>query len=123
MRSKRRRKNKQVMRAKLKPKYDAHLAAIVKTFQEETDEKMETASDIDLSNVKVVDPDKIVDDMDTDNKNKTELEEKVKIPRVHIKKLAKFMSQKKYRTYQAKEKAKKKKTSKVGQKKQKQFKW
>merc|ERR1711931_366320 len=53
--------------------------------------------------------------------NETEVK-KNKMPRVDIKKLTKFMSQRKLRTYQAKQKAEKK-SKKMGQKKKKSFKW
>merc|ERR1719474_1630667 len=49
-------------------------------------------------------------------------EKKQKMTRVDIKKLTKFMSQRKLRTYKAKQKADKK-SAKLGQKKKKTFKW
>merc|ERR1719397_1708721 len=89
---------------------------------------------MDLNNhMKIIDPDKDSPvDMNGVN-NSTDLQEKesdktnaedshkTKIPRVDIKKITKFMSQKKFRSYQNKQKAKKK-AAKMGQKKKK-FAW
>ena len=122
LRSKRRRKNKQVMRARLKPKHDAHLAAIVKNMQAQTDELMETAGNIDLSEqVTIVDPSAPSTDENMDIDKQTNAKN-IKIPKVDINKVVKFMSQRKLRTFKAKQKAEKKR-QKGGQKKKKQFKW
>ena len=131
LRSKRRKHNKQILRARYKPIYDKRLEDIVKNMQKETEEALQTAGDIDLeNNVHIIDPEE--NKMDTgDNENKSVINDdanvkvekgKIKIPRVDIKKLTKFMSQRKLRSYQAKLKAKKKAT-KMGQKKKKVFKW
>merc|ERR1712189_32450 len=57
LRSSRRKKNKQALRARYKPIYDKRLQEIVKNMQEQTDELMETAGNIDLeNNVQLVDP-------------------------------------------------------------------
>merc|ERR1712150_116857 len=98
LRSSRRKKNKQALRARYKPIYDKRLEAIVKTMQENPDEDctMETTG---------------VDGNPTVEKESDKTtEEKIKIPRVDIKKLTKFMSQRKLRKYNAKLKAKKKAT-------------
>merc|ERR1711936_77860 len=141
LRSSRRKKNKQALRARYKPIYDKRLQEIVKNMQEQTDELMETAGNVDLEgNVQLVDPAAdsamITNDENTDTTNdenattcdtaegdvnETEVK-KNKMPRVDIKKLTKFMSQRKLRTYQAKQKAEKK-SKKMGQKKKKSFKW
>merc|ERR1711885_2170 len=141
LRSSRRKKNKQALRARYKPIYDKRLQEIVKNMQEQTDDLMETAGDIDLEhNVQLVDPgaestmvinddNTIVDEAPStaevcgDKEGETTSEAtKNKMPRVDIKKLTKFMSQRKLRKYHAKEKAKKK-AAKMGQKKKKTFTW
>ena len=134
LRSSRRKKNKQALRARYKPIYDKRLQEIVKNMQQETDELMEVAGDVDLENaVQVIDPggesSMINEDINTPVDNEQEQGEaqivegkKNKMPRVDIKKLTKFMSQRKLRTYKAKQKAEKK-SAKMGQKKKKSFKW
>merc|ERR1711881_719987 len=141
LRSSRRKKNKQALRARYKPIYDKRLQEIVKNMQQQTDELMETAGDIDLeNNVQLVDPTAettttttmaineesttITTEEATGGEEDTTTTEpkKNKMPRVDIKKLTKFMSQRKLRKYHAKEKAKKK-AAKMGQKKKKTFTW
>jgi len=95
---------------------------------------METAGDIDLeNNVQVLEPsddssmitnDENINASGDNEQNEVEVaeEKKKKMPRVDIKKLTKFMSQRKLRTFKAKQKADKK-AAKMGQKKKKTFKW
>merc|ERR1712183_988190 len=57
LRSSRRKKNKQALRARYKPIYYKRLQEIVENMKEQTDDLMETAGDIDLEhNVQLVDP-------------------------------------------------------------------
>merc|ERR1712150_428710 len=111
LRSSRRKKNKQALRARYKPIYDKRLEAIVKTMQENTDELMDSAGTIDLENqVQVINPDEdstmettgIDGNPTVEKESDKTTEEKIKIPRVDIKKLTKFMSQRKLRKYNAK---------------------
>merc|ERR1711970_1263495 len=132
LRSSRRKKNKQALRARYKPIYDKRLQEIVKNMQQETDELMETAGDVDLENaVQVIDPGSESSVITSDENMNTSVDneqdeaqiaevKKNKMPRVDIKKLTKFMSQRKLRTYKAKQKAEKK-SAKMGQKKKKTF--
>merc|ERR1711962_30451 len=134
LRSSRRKKNKQALRARYKPIYDKRLQEIVKNMQQETNELMETAGDIDLeNNVQVLElsddssmitNDENINACGDNEQNEVEVaeEKKKKMPRVDIKKLTKFMSQRKLRTFKAKQKADKK-AAKMGQKKKKTFKW
>merc|ERR1712189_41693 len=134
LRSSRRKKNKQALRARYKPIYDKRLQEIVKNMQQETNELMETAGNIDLeNNVQVLEPgddspmitnDGNVNASGDNEKGEPEAaeEKKNKMPRVDINKLTKFMSQRKLRTFKAKQKAEKK-AAKMGQKKKKTFKW
>lgn len=110
------------MRERLKPKYDAQMASIVKIMQAETDELMETAGDLS-GEVEIRDPDQMDEEKEVEMDNSSKQEpKKIKIPHVDVNKIAKFMSQRKYRTFKAKEKIKKKRL-KSGQKKKKEFKW
>merc|ERR1712189_53921 len=134
LRSSRRKKNKQALRARYKPIYDKRLQEIVKNMQQETNELMETAGDIDLeNNVQVLEPsddssmitnDENINASGDNEQNEVEVaeEKKKKMPRMDIKKLTKFMSQRKLRTFKAKQKADKK-AAKMGQKKKRTFKW
>merc|ERR1711928_253023 len=113
-------RNKQALRARYKPIYDKRLQEIVKNMQQETNELMETAGDIDLeNNVQVLEPsddssmitnDENINASGDNEQNEVEVaeEKKKKMPRVDIKKLTKFMSQRKLRTFKAKQKADKK---------------
>merc|ERR1712142_641126 len=134
LRSSRRKKNKQALRARYKPIYDKRLQEIVKNMQKETNELMETAGDVDLENsVQVMDPSGETAMVTNDENMNTSVDnqqvdataeevKKNKMPRVDIKKLTKFMSQRKLRTFKAKQKSEKK-AAKMGQKKKKTLKW
>merc|ERR1712042_35007 len=103
-------------------------------MQKETQELMEAAGEVDLeNNVRLVDPgaeamvtnDEISIDTTEGNVEGSPNEEekkKTSMPKVDIKNLTKFMSQRKLRTFKAKQKAEKKRT-KLGQKKKKTLKW
>ena len=137
LRSKRRRKNKQVLRQKYKPKYEAQLKSIVANFQGQTDKLLEACGNMDIeNNVEVVDPTKetkviennTIDESTIDDNMEDApkvAEQKHKIPRVDIKKLTKFMSQRKLRQYQGKLKRDQKASAKLkpGQKKKKSTRW
>lgn len=104
LRSKRRKKNKQVLRDRYKPRYDAALQAIVANMQKETDELMETAGDIDLNEIKITDPDKMEDDTGDAGEDGSSTTEKktIKLPKVDMAKVHKFLSQRKKRRYSRK---------------------
>lgn len=150
LRSKRRKQNKRELRKRYKPRYDAQLKAIVATFQEKEqndEEVMDDAADqpdfvgyqvktlkspvnnskadntLAPSNNKMEDNDD--DDVESIEADKDSKDPEVKIPRVDIKKVAQFMSQRKYRTYQAKVKRVKKRIAnqKPGEKKKRIVKW
>ena len=100
LRSKRRKRNKQVLRERYKPKYDAQLQAIVANMQKETEELMETAGHLNLEkDIQITDPDKM-DDEDVDETGSPKTDSKIKLPKVEMAKVAKFMSQRKKRKYQ-----------------------
>lgn len=101
LRSKRRKKNKQVLRERYKPKYDAQLQAIVANMQKETDELMETAGDLDFDKeIQITDPDKMDDDnVDDEAESSSKTDKKIKLPKVEMAKVAQFMSQRKKRRY------------------------
>merc|ERR1712168_641795 len=107
-------------------------------MQKETEELNNAAGTMDLDNeVQVIDPNTAettpmtandeleipsVDHSNHEEGTNTTEEKKQKMTRVDIKKLTKFMSQRKLRTYKAKQKSEKK-SAKMGQKKKKTFKW
>merc|ERR1711997_448235 len=122
LKSKVKRKNRQIRRKQLKPKDDAKLQAIVATMQEQTDNLMATAGDsIDVSaEVKIVEDNGSIGDQ-PDNEQDVAMDtvgvsEKKKIPHVDIRKLTKFMSQRKLRRFKEKEKSERKRV-KQGKKK------
>ena len=131
LRSSRRKKNKQALRLRYKPIYDKRLQEIVKNMQKETEGA--TPEEVE-ANMQVVDPacEKMEDDSATTTTAEVQVEggddvtvvekKKSQMPRVDVKKLTKFMSQSKLRTFKAKQKADKKRT-KLGQKKKKTIKW
>lgn len=139
LKSKRRKQNKRELRKRYKPRYDAQLKAIVENFKEETHEVTENSNDeeiigykvktlkppnIEFPVTKVEDTENQMDDIETVETENAETK-KAKIPRVDIKKVARFMSQRKYRTYNAKVKRDKKRIThqKPGQKKKRIIKW
>ena len=105
LRSKRRKKNKQVLRERYKPKYDAQLQAIVANMQKETNELLQSTSGMDLeSEIQTIDPDQMEgENMEEETTEETETSntaDKIKLPKVDMAKVAKFMSQRKRRKYQ-----------------------
>lgn len=119
LKSKRRRKNLQVLRERYKPRYDAQLQSIVANMQNETDELMETAGDIDLDgNVQIIDPDDpnhMEEENSTekkDNDNDENEKKKIKLTKVDVEKVVKFMSQRKFRKYKRSVKRKNKSLNK-----------
>eukprot|EP00111_Clytia_hemisphaerica_P010739 TCONS_00031372-protein len=105
LRSSRRKKNKQVLRERYKPKYDAQLQAIVANMQKETDELLQTSSGMDLeSEIQTIDPDQIEgENMEDETEAETQTtssKDKIKLPKVDMAKVGKFMSQRKRRKYQ-----------------------
>lgn len=141
LKSKRRKQNKRELRKRYKPRYDAHLKAIVANFQEQTDEVMDDSNAVDVVGYKVetvekpvkypVAPDlteekeeNIVENMESEDE-KSDSDSKIKIPKVDIKKVVKFMSQRKLRTYKSKMKRTKKRIAnlKPCQKKKRIAKW
>ena len=103
LRSKRRKRNKQVLRERYKPKYDAQLQAIVANMQKETEELMETAGNLDFDKeIQITDPDKMDDDdnnVDGEGESSSKTDNKIKLPKVEMAKVAQFMSQRKKRRY------------------------
>jgi len=103
LRSKRRQKNKRVLKERYKPKFDAQLQSIVANMQKETQEMLDAAGEIDMdTNVEIVDPDKKKDDssMDVVDQEATTENKKIKLPKVDATKVAKFLSQRKRRKLQ-----------------------
>lgn len=105
LKSKRRRKNLRALRERYKPKYDAQLQSIVANMQKETEDLMETVGEVDLeSEIQTIDPDQMDEDCtenDDSIENKTDgSEKKIKIPKVDMSKVGKFMSQRKRRKFQ-----------------------
>uniref|UniRef100_A0A7M5VAJ1 Uncharacterized protein n=1 Tax=Clytia hemisphaerica TaxID=252671 RepID=A0A7M5VAJ1_9CNID len=105
LRSSRRKKNKQVLRERYKPKYDAQLQAIVANMQKETDELLQTSSGMDLeSEIQTIDPDQMEgENMEDETETETQTtssKDKIKLPKVDMAKVGKFMSQRKRRKYQ-----------------------
>ena len=103
LRSKRRKSNKQVLRERYKPKYDAQLQAIVANMQKETEELMEAAGNLDFDKeIQITDPDKMDDDddnVDGEGESSSKTDNKIKLPKVEMAKVAQFMSQRKKRRY------------------------
>merc|ERR1712183_1046145 len=126
LRSSRRKKNKQALRARYKPIYDKRLQEIVKNMQKETKENSVQVVDSSGETAMVTNDENMDTSVDNEqvdaHAQDTEEVKKNKMPRVDIKKLTKFMSQRKLRTFKAKQKSEKK-AAKMGQKKKKTIKW
>ena len=102
LRSKRRQKNKRVLKERYKPKFDAQLQSIVANMQKETQEMLDAAGDIDMEgHVEIIEADKNKEDtMDIADQDSTTEKKKIKLPKVDATKVAKFLSQRKRRKLQ-----------------------
>ena len=107
LKSKRRKQNNRALKERYQPKYDAQLKSIVANFQQNTEELMETGGEVDMdTQVQIVKPgeNRVQTANELTNKSNTEIEKsKIRLPKVDIQKIVKFMSQRKFRQFKSRE--------------------